>query len=157
MEAPPEFQLDIGHTPRKARNNSTIQSCRSKGFGGQTTCWPSLPTTEQKCCKLARLYRFEQGRTALRPGAPDTSTVVRGFVTDTVNGMQRQSVFGASDGRRAAWIRYPERRTTILLLTTDDAADAKVLAQRIAERLFRSEDGAVPCKGSSMPRRKSQD
>ena len=82
------------------------------------------------------LYRFEQGRTALRPGVPDTTTAVRGFTTDTVRGMRRQSVFGTADGRRAAWIRYPERRTTILLLTSDDAADARGMAQRIADRLF---------------------
>jgi hypothetical protein len=82
------------------------------------------------------LYRFEQGRTALRPGAPDTATVVRGFVTDTVRGMRRQSVFGTADGRRAAWVRYPERRTTILILTSDDAADARGMAQRLADRLF---------------------
>jgi hypothetical protein len=82
------------------------------------------------------LYRFEQGRTALRPGVPDTATVVRGFATDTVRGLRRQSAFGSADGRRAAWIRYPERRTTILILTSDDAADARGMAQRIADRLF---------------------
>jgi hypothetical protein len=84
------------------------------------------------------LYRFEQGRTALRPGMRDTATVVRGFVTDTVNGLRRQAVFGTSDGRRAAWVRYPERRTTILVLTSDDAADARAITQRIADRLFSS-------------------
>jgi hypothetical protein len=82
------------------------------------------------------LYRFEQGRTALRPGVPDTATVVRGFATDTVRGLRRQSVFGAADGRRAAWVRYPDRRTTILVLTGDDAADARGMAQRLADRLF---------------------
>ncbi|MEO7999442.1 MAG: hypothetical protein ABI852_18470, partial [Gemmatimonadaceae bacterium] len=82
------------------------------------------------------LYRFEQGRTALRPGAKDTSTVLRGFTTDTDNGLRRQSAFGIPDGHRSAWIRYPERRTTILILTNDDAADAKALSQRIAGKLF---------------------
>jgi cyanophycinase len=82
------------------------------------------------------LYRFEQGRTALRPGVPDTATVVRGFTTDTVNGMRRQSAFGAEGGRRAAWLRYPDRRTTILILTSDDAFDARGAGQRIADRLF---------------------
>jgi cyanophycinase len=82
------------------------------------------------------LYRFEQGRANLRPGARDTATVVRGFHTDTVNGMRRHVAFGTEDGRRAAWIRYPERRATIIILTSDDAADARGMAARIAERLF---------------------
>lgn len=82
------------------------------------------------------LYRFEQGRTALRPGAPDTSTVVGGFATDTFKGLRRQSAYGMADGRRSAWVRYPERRTTVLILTSDDTADAKGLAERIASQLF---------------------
>jgi hypothetical protein len=81
------------------------------------------------------LYRFEQGRTPLRPGVPDTASVAGGFMTDTVNGMRRQSAFGAADGRRAAWIRYPERRTTVIILTNDDAFDARGAARRIADRL----------------------
>lgn len=82
------------------------------------------------------LYRFEQGRTALRPGAPDTATVVRGFATDTVRGMRRHAVYGTPDGRRAAWVRWPDRRATVIVLTRDDAFDARGAAQRIAERLF---------------------
>jgi hypothetical protein len=84
------------------------------------------------------LYRFEQGRTALRPGVPDTAAVVRGFATDSTHGMRRHAVFGAPDGRRAAWLRYPDRRTTILILTADDAFDARGAGQRIADRLFGS-------------------
>ncbi|MEO7363386.1 MAG: Type 1 glutamine amidotransferase-like domain-containing protein [Gemmatimonadaceae bacterium] len=82
------------------------------------------------------LYRFEQGRTALRPGARDTSTVVRGFTTETVNGLRRQSAYGTSDGHTSAWVRYPESRTTILLLTKDSSVDAKGISQRIADKLF---------------------
>ena len=82
------------------------------------------------------LYRFEQGRSPLQPGMRDTSMVVRGFTTDTVFGLRRQAAYGVGDGRRSAWVRYPERRGTIIVLTTDDAADAKGMATRIAERLF---------------------
>ena len=82
------------------------------------------------------LYRFEQGRSALQPGMRDTSTVVRGFVTDTMFGMRRQSAYGVADGRRSAWVRYTERRGTIIVLTNDDSADAKSMAARIAAKLF---------------------
>jgi cyanophycinase len=82
------------------------------------------------------LYRFELGRTALPPGAPDTTTAVPGFATDTALGMRRHAAYGTPDGRRAAWVRWPERRATVLVLTGDDAADARGIADRIAERMF---------------------
>ena len=85
------------------------------------------------------LYRYELGRTALRPGAPDTTTVVKGFALDTVNGMRRHAAYGTPDGRRAAWVRWPDRRATILILTNDDAFDARGAAQRIADRLLRAD------------------
>ena len=83
------------------------------------------------------LYRFEQGRTPLRPGARDTATVVRGFTNDSANGLRRQSAFGTNDGRQSAGVRYPDRRVTILILTNDAAADARGLSERIAEKLLR--------------------
>jgi hypothetical protein len=58
------------------------------------------------------------------------------ILRNTVRGMRRQSAFGTAGGRRAAWVRYPERRTTVLILTSDDAADARGMAERIADRLF---------------------
>ena len=96
------------------------------------------------------LYRFEQGRTALRPGARDTTTVIRGFATDTVNGMRRHSAFGTSNGTGSAWVRYPDRRTTILVLTNDGTADAKGLSQRMADRLFsRTSSSSVPLQSNT--------
>jgi cyanophycinase len=82
------------------------------------------------------LYRFDLVRTTPRPGVPDTATAAPGFATDTVNGLRRHAAFAHAGGRRAAWIRYPDRRTTILVLTRDDAFDANGVAQRIADRLF---------------------
>lgn len=84
------------------------------------------------------LYRFEQGRSSLQPGMRDSSMTVRGMVTDTVFGLRRQSAYGASNGRRATWTRYPERRGTIIILTSDDAADVRSIETRIAEKLFKN-------------------
>lgn len=86
------------------------------------------------------LYRFEQGRTNLRPGLRDTSTVVPGFSSLTVSPNastpKRQAVYGMADGMQSAWVRYPERRVTILILTNDASADAKSMSDRIAQKLF---------------------
>jgi cyanophycinase len=129
--------LDAALLPDSSGRVGAASVRRVRGIGGmQRVTYDSVSRSWQG--NVDDLYRFEQGRTALRPGAADTVTVVRGFATDTVRGMRRQSVFGTADGRRAAWVRYPERRTTILILTSDDAADAKGIAQRIADRLFGS-------------------
>ncbi len=80
------------------------------------------------------LYRFEQGRWPWRGGASDT--VARGFTVDKDHDVARWSAFAAANGKRAAWIRYPESRTVILVLTNDDSADARALTQKIADRLL---------------------
>ncbi len=79
------------------------------------------------------LYRFEQARMA--PNAP-VNARARGFTVGSDQGEVTHTVYGTSDGRRAAWVRYPARRVAILMLTTDDAFDAKSAASRIADRLF---------------------
>jgi len=102
--------------------------------GAQRLAYDSV--TKQWSGNVDDLYRFEQGRTNLLSGARDTVTTVRGFTTDNAFGMRRQSVYGAANGHRSAWVRYPERRATIIVLTNDDAADAKDMESRIAAKLF---------------------
>ncbi len=82
------------------------------------------------------LYRFEQGRWPWRGGAADTLS--RGFAVDRDHGVTRWSAFARADGKRAAWVRYPESRTVILILTNDDGANTRELSQRIADQLFAS-------------------
>ncbi|MDF1504842.1 Type 1 glutamine amidotransferase-like domain-containing protein [Roseisolibacter sp. H3M3-2] len=82
------------------------------------------------------LYRFELARTNLRPGVPDTAAAPRGFAADSALGMRAHAGYGAADALRAAWVRWPDRRAVVLVLTNDDAADARALARRLAERLF---------------------
>ena len=86
------------------------------------------------------LYRFEQGRWPWHGGPADT--VSRGFTVDRDHGAVRWSAFAKADGKRAAWIRYPELRTVILVLTADDAANVREMSQRIADRLLTTAPGA---------------
>jgi cyanophycinase len=93
-------------------------------------------TTRQWKGNVDDLYRFEQGRFVVRPGARDTNSVPSVFATDTDHGVVRHAIYGGPNGTRAAWVRYPEKRTVILVLTGDDAADARGMAQRLADRLL---------------------
>ena len=127
--------LEGAMTPDSSGRTGAASVRRVLTVGGmQRVAYDSLTRSWQG--NIDDLYRFEQGRTALRPGARDTATAVRGFTTETVNGLRRQSAYGTSDGHTSAWVRYPERRTTILVLTKDNAADAKGISQRIADKLF---------------------
>jgi hypothetical protein len=127
--------LEGAMTPDSAGRTGAASVRRVLTMGGmQRVAYDSVTKSWQG--NIDDLYRFEQGRTALRPGARDTTTALRGFTTETANGLRRQSAYGTNDGHTSAWVRYPERRTTILVLTKDNTADAKGMAQRIADKLF---------------------
>jgi cyanophycinase len=59
-----------------------------------------------------------------------------GWRADTYRGTARLSAFGIAGGRKSAFIRYPGRRATIIILTNDSDADAAALADRISDRLL---------------------
>jgi hypothetical protein len=44
--------------------------------------------------------------------------------------------FGAA-GQQAAWVRYPELRAVVIILTKDPNANAKAMAQQLADQLLR--------------------
>jgi cyanophycinase len=75
------------------------------------------------------LYRFDRARSA-------QNAEPKGLWLDVMRGDVMQVVYGISEGRRSAWVRYPGRQTTIIILTNDDRFDAKSAADRIADRLF---------------------
>ena len=59
----------------------------------------------------------------------------KGWETETSGGLTRLAAYGAEGGRRSAFIRVPERRAVVIVLTNDDQADAKGMANRILDRL----------------------
>jgi cyanophycinase len=82
------------------------------------------------------LYRWELGRTTGRDAVLDPIGVTRGLAADTYRGETRLSAYGNAKGMRHAYVRFPARRTVIIVLTNDDAAPAGRLAERIADRLL---------------------
>jgi hypothetical protein len=45
-------------------------------------------------------------------------------------------VYGNRNGMRNAFVRFPDRKVAIIVLTESDAINARVLAEAIAEKLL---------------------
>jgi hypothetical protein len=84
------------------------------------------------------LYRLALGLDAPGTFTRDAAVVdaATGWQADTVAGARRLSAFATADGRRGAFVRIPERRTTIVILTNDATAGARAMADAIARRLL---------------------
>lgn len=60
----------------------------------------------------------------------------KGWTADTYKGVERLSAYGTADGKRAAFVRIPSKHASIIILTNDDNADAKGLANQITDQLL---------------------
>ncbi|HTR77684.1 MAG TPA: Type 1 glutamine amidotransferase-like domain-containing protein [Gemmatimonadaceae bacterium] len=86
----------------------------------------------------------EMYRLALGLDAPTTYPNVdytQGWTADTRNGVARLTAYGTERGTRAAFVRVPDRHATIIILTNDDAADARGMADRIFDKLMSGSRG----------------
>lgn len=93
------------------------------------------------------LYRLELG--LQHPGtwvrdtlaASDAAAVpvdpAQGWQSDSYNGTTRLSLYATPDGKRGAFVRLPERKIAVIILTDGDSLDAKALAEAILIRLLR--------------------
>jgi len=68
--------------------------------------------------------------------APATIDYAKGWRADTFKGAARLAAYGTSDGKRNAFLRFPDRHATIIVLTNDASFDARGAAEKIAERLL---------------------
>ena len=87
------------------------------------------------------LYRLSLGLENPRTFVRDTTSngaidLTKGWQADAYRGVSRLSAFGAAGGKRAAFVRVPDKHATIIVLTNDDAADAKAMADKITDRLL---------------------
>jgi hypothetical protein len=69
-------------------------------------------------------------------GAGHPFDAARGWQADTYHGVSRLSAFGVAGGLRSAFVRIPEKRASIIILTSDDAAPAKAMADKITDQLL---------------------
>ncbi|HSQ30487.1 MAG TPA: Type 1 glutamine amidotransferase-like domain-containing protein [Gemmatimonadaceae bacterium] len=93
------------------------------------------------------LYRLALGlenpRTFTREATPgasngDSQPVDHGagWDSDAYRGSSRFSAFALAGGKRGAFLRVPGRHATVIVLTNDDAFDARSAADAVLDRLF---------------------
>ncbi|MFI5229448.1 MAG: cyanophycinase [Gemmatimonadales bacterium] len=87
------------------------------------------------------LYRLELGleNPAFVPdaagAAPTTIDYNAGWQHDTFHGESRYTAYGVEGGKRDAFVRLPDRRAVVIVLTDDDSADVKAVSDAIAAKL----------------------
>jgi cyanophycinase len=62
----------------------------------------------------------------------------KGWTVDTFDGVQRVAAYGTGDGKRAAFVRVPSRRATVIILANDPNADARGMSESILRKLLGS-------------------
>ncbi|MDB4874950.1 MAG: peptidase dipeptidase [Gemmatimonadetes bacterium] len=83
------------------------------------------------------LYRLELGLQSPRTFNRDTAIdYTKGWQVDTYRNANRLSAYGAAGGKRSAFVRFPDKHAAIIILTNDDTADAKGMAEKIAAQLL---------------------
>ena len=60
----------------------------------------------------------------------------KGWTVDRYKGLTRLAAYATADGKRAAFVRVPERNATVIILTNDPTADARGMAERLLDRLL---------------------
>ena len=104
-------------------------------------------STGQVHSDVDELYRLALGlehpQTYSRNPAQDDASGERppidytsGWDADSYRGTSRYSAFVGAGGKRGAFVRVPGRRATVIVLTGDDAFDAKAAADSILDRLL---------------------
>ena len=87
-------------------------------------------------------HDYNQGLTAVlgleNPRTWRDTDPTKGWESTSVNGLTRLGTYGADGGKRSAFVRVPDRKAVVIVLTNDDAADAKGMANRILDRLLAS-------------------
>ena len=127
---------------RGANTGTPFQNCITRRVSTPVGLHKTVATTDGKVqSNVDELYRVSLGlenpRTYVRDTtAAGTIDLTKNWEPDTFRGVARLSAYGATGGKRSAFVRIPDKHATIIILTNDDSADAKRMADKITERLL---------------------
>lgn len=92
----------------------------------------------QVASSVDELYRWDQGlylAAASSSGNAMRASGVSAWQADSVHHVVRWNAFGTSDGARHVFMRIPDRRIAVIVLTTG-TTDVQPIAERIVDRLL---------------------
>jgi cyanophycinase len=110
-----------------------LQTCVSRVSATVDTRRTSADSAQVQS-NVDELYRVALGL----DGAPawQSADRARGWSSDRYRGVTRLASYATADGKRAAFVRIPERRATVIILTNDPTADARGMSERILDQLL---------------------
>jgi hypothetical protein len=94
----------------------------------------TAPDSTQVHGNVDELYRIALGLEV--PTTWRDADYSKGWAIDTWKGMTRLAAYATPDGKRAAFVRIPDRRATVIILTSDPTADARGMAEQLLSRLL---------------------
>jgi cyanophycinase len=94
----------------------------------------SAADSQQVRSSVDELYRLALGLDV--PSTWRSADYARGWTSDTYRGARRLAAYATPDGKRAAFVRIPERHATVIILTNDASADARGMSERILDQLL---------------------
>ncbi|MEP6491244.1 MAG: cyanophycinase [bacterium] len=132
---------------RAASTSTPFQNCLTRRISTPIGMHKTTATADGDVqSDVDELYRLELGLQNPRAFTRDTTTdangkskgldETKGWEADTRGGVARLSAFGVAGGKRNAFVRIPEKRAAIIILTNDATADVKAIADKITDRLL---------------------
>ena len=114
--------------------SSPLQSCvtrLSTAIGAHQT---AAVDSQEVRSSVDELYRLALGLDV--PATWRNADYSRGWTSDTYRGVQRLASYATAAGKRAAFVRIPDRHATVIILTNDASADARGMSERILDQLL---------------------
>lgn len=109
---------------------------RVQGIGGMQRAQYTAEDQQWRA-NVDDLYRFDQARFGGRASASNGLSVPAGFAEERAGGSVRHVAYGQSGMRQHAWVRFPDQRAVILVLTGSSTANARALADAVASEVLR--------------------
>jgi hypothetical protein len=113
---------------------SPLQACVTRISGTIGAHQTAAVDSQHVQSSVDELYRFALGLEV--PTSWRNTDYAKGWTTDTYKGVTRFAAYATADGKRAAFVRVPDRRATIVILTNDASADARAMAERILDQVL---------------------
>jgi len=111
-----------------------LQSCVTR-ISGQVGAHQTAATTDGVVqSSVDELYRLALGLEVATTWR--NADYARGWTQDNYKGETRFAAYATPDGKRAAFVRVPNRHVTIVILTNDASADARGMATKILDEVL---------------------